>query len=646
MPKKQSLWLFTMLCGVALWASCTAKNVVTRVQNGSLPKREGVFYALPRTVVGVTTTVVKVEKTAGKYQNYAACFFPEETAIPRDKISFTFGDSMVGSRAEPDPDEIFMVKIKGHWLEDKNADLSFSSGGVLTKAKAETTNRTLDVVLQAAQTATSLASQAGIFAPIFREEETHSRKFRSVRVSAETDPVLQELRALREFLQSREGKSGCGDAVKSELFALNALVEDANKRQAEEKMLRDTRQLFEDEQEALRDLQSQTDAIRKLGGRKDIKQQNDLALKQKEKEKAVKDLKDSLQKQEKDVADLLSKQTDSADHFTVKFSDLLDAYRTYVKIQSLQEESEQFVRDQSGQISAQTLELKLGEMAKLIKKYKNDFFLGNTSKTPTALTFEYIPEKPVKPDQRGSKYTLAQAGEQWSFPLFKFSPQRGVCEILVKDQGPQDTSMAYHSIKVCPDGNPKCEPSEKVEVPCNASEMEIVSLKLEVMDGLAGRIHQGTTTSEKEDRERGFYYRIPAITQAKVLYGNAELDRFRLPIAQLGLTTSLPASTGGRTTNYTVSLNGETGALENFILGSKGLLEQSTVTGAGALAKTVLDAKDREAAKQAAAAAASSENAQAEGMAQLLEICARIKKAQDSLGGPVVLPKVCVLSPK
>ncbi|MFN8001495.1 MAG: hypothetical protein U0X75_10815 [Acidobacteriota bacterium] len=228
--QKQSLWLFgAMLCGVAFWASCTAKECRYQSAKWLIAQKRGSFLCVAAHCRGRHDDSGKSRKDSRKVPELCGALFPEETAIPGvTRFLLRLVIQWLIIRAEPDPDEIFMVKIKGHWLEDKNADLSFSSGGVLTKAKAETTNRTLDVVLQAAQTATSLASQAWVFAPIFREEETHSRKFRSVGKRRDRSGSAR-ITCLEGVLAVAEGKSG--QATRSSRnYSSNALVEDANKR--------------------------------------------------------------------------------------------------------------------------------------------------------------------------------------------------------------------------------------------------------------------------------------------------------------------------------------------------------------------------------------------------------------------------------
>jgi len=603
MLKRQILMLIPVLI-TALLTGCVAKNVVVRVpQNGEGPKRDGVFYALPRTAIDTKTTVVKVEKTPGKYWKYAACFFPDEDPILEKTTSFVLGDSTIDSHGEPDPKEIFMVKIKGRYLEDKNLDLALTEAGTMVKGKAETTNRTLDVALQTAQTAVSLAAQAGAF-----DTASSAQPLVLVVEGIETipDSSLREHNELENFLLT--AGAACGDKNK----ILTAVKEWRAASAASKKFPEE----LQEEKSALEELR------KKEAEEKNANRKKDIAAKAQEKVDRV--------------ADLQRNQTTTVNNFKLNhralLTEFLEAYRIYKRILELQKDLEELLSPTPRETSAEAIRLKLDETTKLIARYKNDFFLGNTKKTATTLSFEIPPATPEP----------LQADVEQVFPLFKFSPNRGVCEMLVNDQGPYDLSNAFRSIKVCPDGRANCSKAVKVEAPCSPEEVKLVSLKIKrLQDAIVKQITDRTQKTNDRD-ERGFYYRIPALSLARIVLGdNEELHRFKLPVAQLGLTASLPVSTGGRSTSYTLALYEKTGAMQNFILGSNGLIERSTVTDAGAVAGTVIDARAKAAEARGTRAAAASDSAQATRLADLLEDCARIKKAQEDLGVPVKLPKYC-----
>ena len=467
-----------------------------------------------------------MESRPGKYWEYARCFFPDEESITTKGTSFSLGESKVGSHSEPDPNEC-MVKIKGHWLEDKSLELALSDVGTFLRGHATTENRTIETGLAIMKSVGAVASGVVPLGPATPFEE-------------KTD----EPKELVEFISRHPSRSACISKEKTAHY-------EANKR----------------------------------------------------------------------------KYDTEAEKFGEDYPSLQEAYRAYKGLH------EMLVRRQThilGGASTQALvslgesadafKVRLDEIDKLIAKYKNHYFLGETVLTPTSLDYEYSP-----PESEGPP-----------FELYNFSTNCGV-RLTKKDQGFRDVSQALIS-KHCPTGRNDCEERDKVH--CSPEGETTVSLRLTMLaSGLLARMRDDTKEDDKA--ERGFYYRVPSIALVTICDGKREIYRSRLPIAQRGITASLPASTGGRKTSYTVDLNDETGALENFILGSSGLIESSMVTDAGTIAGTILDSRAKAQQASAARASASTDRAHAIRLREILENCAAIKAAQEALGGPIKLPAYC-----
>jgi uncharacterized protein DUF4831 len=170
--------LLAILVGVCVLASaCFESKVVTSKVNPQVPiakptEMNGVFYALPRTVVKVDVPVVRVDKTPGQFASYTHCFFPDlvpgddyivaastEFKVASDKIKFD-------TTFVPDTDEIYMIKTQGGMFETRTLDMELTESGVLVKASAEVTNEAIDIVTGTIKTGVGLvakASGAGLF---------------------------------------------------------------------------------------------------------------------------------------------------------------------------------------------------------------------------------------------------------------------------------------------------------------------------------------------------------------------------------------------------------------------------------------------------------------------------------------------------
>lgn len=176
MPRLKICLVF--LTAASLWFSgCTAKTVVTRV-TPSGPDRSndmnGVFYALPRTVIQVDVSVKKTVEKKGKYQKFAECFFGAK-GIEADKTTVSIERATFSSRGEPDPGQVFMIKVPGRYFEDKTINLDLTSEGVMTKGEASSTNHAVEVAVAAIKTftpiITSLATGGAATAAVKRDEQ-------------------------------------------------------------------------------------------------------------------------------------------------------------------------------------------------------------------------------------------------------------------------------------------------------------------------------------------------------------------------------------------------------------------------------------------------------------------------------------------
>ena len=156
--------LLPVLASALLFAAC-AKIVVTpiNVPAGSTKlKKEGLFYALPKTVVRVQLKVDKTIKEDAPFSKFAAIFAPDgervckpsectlvkgeelarksEVAVQQGATFSTFG--------EPDPSQIYFVELVGDGeLSTKPSNLTWNEAGLLSAASSTVTNRSTDIAI-------------------------------------------------------------------------------------------------------------------------------------------------------------------------------------------------------------------------------------------------------------------------------------------------------------------------------------------------------------------------------------------------------------------------------------------------------------------------------------------------------------------
>ena len=129
------------------------KPLLTR--NGKPIKMNGVFYALPRTKVKVKVPVKRDDQYPGKFADFAKCFLSHKAddAIMNRSTAFSIGTPEFTERGVPDFYEVYMIRIKGGYFEDKSLTLGLTEAGVFTSVDATSEDRSVDVALGVLDTA-------------------------------------------------------------------------------------------------------------------------------------------------------------------------------------------------------------------------------------------------------------------------------------------------------------------------------------------------------------------------------------------------------------------------------------------------------------------------------------------------------------
>lgn len=145
---------------------CFESKVVTSKVNpvsaGTTKDMNGVFYALPRTVVKADVPVNRTNKQPGALSVYTPCFFPGESYVVRKGSEFAVDGEKIRFDTVfiPDTEEVYMIKTKGGKFETRNLEMTLTESGVLVKASAEVTNDTIDIVTGSIKTGAGLLAQA------------------------------------------------------------------------------------------------------------------------------------------------------------------------------------------------------------------------------------------------------------------------------------------------------------------------------------------------------------------------------------------------------------------------------------------------------------------------------------------------------
>ncbi len=100
-------------------------------QTANLSASDGIFYALPRTVIQVDIIVNKIQKVKGPYAEYADQMLGLSQVIPANSTEFELKDIRLSAGNEPDPSEYYFIRIPEKKRDRKSIELFLSDDGVI-----------------------------------------------------------------------------------------------------------------------------------------------------------------------------------------------------------------------------------------------------------------------------------------------------------------------------------------------------------------------------------------------------------------------------------------------------------------------------------------------------------------------------------
>lgn len=701
MSKLRTSLAACLITTALLFTGCfRSKNEVSKIPPvgaNKLVKLDGVPYALPRTVVQARVPFKLKAKSPGEFEEYAPCFFSPEIAAGRTREkskAFSIDPPTFTTRGEPDPDEHYIAKIKGGLFENKTLFLEFNEDGVITKGEAASTNTAIDVAIAGARTAVSVAARiatGGLASPLPTGMKAQDKNaLEDARIDLCRAAVVAA--AVREAAAAADAaakESGDASALSYAQTARNESALIDQQLAIAERDFAAAANAFERGDDETFDtaltIFKETDsnflqimvgraidvkgavvgvasrlAAKPAKGTRDAAERIDAALKQtgvalfctispkaeqhmacpekpearmtEDEKRVCKQLKACSEKLEADRTDeekrvckeLAKCEAETPQRHSAFASGYAEAKEKYDRLVELKTRRENLTALESTpqNLSVDAIKLLLTEADATIKTYEKSFFLGTEDSDAWTAEFEFRPGRAVVSNSFNTFQT--------SPPLMVFSPTKGLCPTPeADDQGIQIKS----SFKA-----EKCSPQAE-----DAKALWVSVRRQTDDDGYLGHMAAANRRDEA-DGKRGFYYRIPAKTLAKLESGTltgaeimnlekqsergqkwspdtaapseaffsptgSELGRGTLKVAQLGVTASIPASSAGRTTQYTVEFDAATGAMKNFKLASNALLEKSLVDEIGGAADDVLSATEaRRAAREAREKAAAEAN--------------------------------------
>jgi hypothetical protein len=529
--------LLCLLAAVLPTAGCFESKVVTsKVNPPASPKHpetmNGVFYALPRTVIKTDVPVVRTEKKPGEFAEFAPCFFPNDDPIESPSKTFSIKADQVkfDTTFVPDAGEVYMIKTTGGMFETRNLELTLTESGVFVKGTADVTNESIDIVTGTVKTGVGLiakASTAGLLGLTDElPEDVAAAAFRKQRATCQETLVRKA-----EALRGDAAKAGVRNAAE-----LNGRAANYKKTAGE---LQDGPSKSPNPTSQPSPTPTPTPGTAVTPG--------------------------------PTVSSPTGPCSSASNADTCeKFRRALDLYKQITILQERRGGALD-LSSLNATVPADSLKLVLAELDAAIKGLKEGGFLGTEEKLTWNASFRVNPKD------------LAAGNIYYERPLMKLSKEDGVCAVLV-NQGVQvdPRFKAGGSCKAGKEVRLKTALGEDGEGGPDAGALMADKIK-------AAQFRQ---SGDRGFYYRVPGRAIAFLVQEGDAAGQeVELGRAPLSIAQYGQVVSLPASTGGRKTKYTLELFESSGGLKNFVMGSSALVQQKNVSDLTDAVGTAIEAK-------------------------------------------------------
>ncbi|MCS6912104.1 MAG: DUF4831 family protein [Myxococcales bacterium] len=125
-----------------------------------------VFYALPRAVLTVEVHITRTTTRPGECARFRDLAremgIPDSALVSAPRVEYSQSGFHIGERLEPDPDQVFAIRIDDEALRNRTQDIELSQQGFLTRTEVETTSKVEDFVTQ------TLEATADIVGRVFR----------------------------------------------------------------------------------------------------------------------------------------------------------------------------------------------------------------------------------------------------------------------------------------------------------------------------------------------------------------------------------------------------------------------------------------------------------------------------------------------
>ncbi len=651
MPVKKIALVCALL---VLFSACGSKTLVTKVNPSEAGKQsgDGVLFSLPETLVVADVPVSRVSSSPGMFYRWTEFFYPELSSggyIAEEGTRFKLGAPTFTTRGQTDPDNIYMAHIKARKFETKTLLLEFNDDGIIARTEASSKDESIDIITSGLKTAASIvapllpfggaATPVGLTGLERTDNITDEAYFKS-RLSARALALYMTLdQTTRDKLRYHFGyvfllyvveASTGNDAIGIEfLFTLN-----------------------EDQWKIVEEMPHSTGPCPSLPPVTGVAPAavpappiNCLApetlIELARALKAYSKIQELKLKRQEYLDQDTPAQLTTSTHLEFRLKQLDDQIKTLEQTYFLGSSSE----------TSATAKFEFKPTAAMMTHNLFTYSAGGpkpgicTVAAESAGVFKALWPKPLQ----GNCYTpspnfqatdirdlkalaaklatgAAAGGDPVSTYLYTRLPNAGpllthtdtpqqreaLLRFLITDLNAvinsgasiydavrfKDVQLSADAIKLINNPGPTPAPLNRLLIE-DAYAKEIfkpaawspLQVTLKVDPATPGFSTTVASAQLKQNGERGFPYRVPAMTVAHLIDNGVERGRSDVRIAQFGPVQSLPAALGGRRSSYKITYYDASGAIKVFDMSSDALIQQKNVTDITDAATTLRDAE-------------------------------------------------------
>src|ERR1039457_5662555 len=130
---QQVFLIFSLALVSCSWNLLYSQINVMHIDNNTTPDvKQGIFYALPRTIIKVDVSIDRIENYKGPYADYALRFMGLKNVVESNSVEYKINYIRITTTAEPDPNQYYFIGLPANSGKNERTNLfTLSESGLI-----------------------------------------------------------------------------------------------------------------------------------------------------------------------------------------------------------------------------------------------------------------------------------------------------------------------------------------------------------------------------------------------------------------------------------------------------------------------------------------------------------------------------------